>query len=108
MAHYLLIESRDPYEYGDPAQFADLALDLAEAGNQVTFFLIQNGVLVTRKGAKAATLEKLRNKVTVLADEFSLRERGIKPDRLASGVRTSHVDQLVDMLMADGCKAVWH
>ena len=110
MARYLLIESRDPFEYGDPAQFADLALDLAGAGNDVTFFLIQNGVLVTRRGAKADSLRKLgaSGKVSVLADEFSLRERGIWRDKLASGVTTASMDQLMDLLMTDGCKAVWH
>jgi len=110
LAQYLLIESRDPYEYGDPEQFADLAVDLAGAGNDVTFFLIQNGVLVTRKGAKAGTLQKLAGagNVKVLVDEFSLRERGIAKDKLAAGVTSSNVDQLVDLLASDGCKAVWH
>jgi len=110
MAQYLLIESRDPYEYGDPAQFATLAQDLAGAGNQVTFFLVQNGVLASRKGAKADALRSLTGTrgMTVLADEFSLRERGIWRDKLADGVETAGIDQLVDLLITDGCKAVWH
>ncbi len=110
MAQYALIESRDPYEYGDPGQFADLAVDLASSGNAVTFFLIQNGVLVARKGAKTGTVDKLTasGKVTVAADDFSLRERGIRPDNLSTGIRTSNVESLVDLLMTDGCKAIWH
>ena len=110
MAHYLLIESRDPFEYGDPIQFADLAVDLAGAGNQVTMFLVQNGVLVARAGAAGGTLQKLAGeaRITVLADEFSLRERGIWPEKLAGGVNYGSMDQFVDLLMADDVKAVWH
>jgi len=43
----------------------------------------------------------------VLADEFSLRERGIKPDALREGVRSAPLDVLVDQL-ADGRKTMWH
>src|SRR4029450_6336607 len=45
MADYLLIESRDPFESNDVGYYCDLARGLVEAGNQVTLFLVQNGVL---------------------------------------------------------------
>ena len=80
MANYLLIESRDPFEYGDARYMYNLAGDLSRKGNSVTLFLIQNGVLVTRPGVKENPLDYLFQEtqtVKVLADEFSLRERGI-------------------------------
>ncbi len=46
--------------------------------------------------------------VTLLADEVSLRQRGISPERRAEGVRVSKVDELTDLLMEKSDKAIWH
>ncbi len=111
MASYLLIESRDPFEYADSASFYQVAADLAKAGNQVTFFLVQNGVLPARRGAARSPVAKLRKdapSVSILADDFSLRERAITQDRLAAGVSSSPIDRLVDLLADPNTKAVWH
>jgi sulfur relay (sulfurtransferase) DsrF/TusC family protein len=111
MAKYLLIESRDPYEYADTHYFYDLAGDLARRGNEVVFFLIQNGVLVTREGAqpnKVAALQAAAPRIRVLADEFSLRERGIRPEAVIADVEITDVGRLVDLLMDDGRKPIWH
>jgi len=111
MAKYLLIESRDPFEYGDVNYFCGVARDLASAGNSVTLFLIQNGVLMCRNGVANNPLPSVLKgslKVDVRADDFSLRERGINAGSLVSGVKQSSVDELVDLLTADGIKAVWH
>ncbi len=43
----------------------------------------------------------------MLADEFSLRERAISADELASGVRAAPLDVVIDR-MADGAKTIWH
>jgi hypothetical protein len=43
--------------------------------------------------------------VTVLADDFSLQERGIA--KLAEGVTAAPIDVVVDHLAA-GHKAIWH
>ena len=110
MAKYLLIESRDPFETNDVGTyFYDLAAGLAKEGNEVTLFLVQNGVLPARKSAKSEPLcSKLaQSGVTVLADEFSLRERGIPAARLATGVKAAPLDVVVDQL-AEGRKALWH
>jgi sulfur relay (sulfurtransferase) complex TusBCD TusD component (DsrE family) len=108
---YLLIESRDPYEYADTNYFYELARDLADRGNEVAFFLVQNGVLVARNGAKPDKVGELRQaapRVRVLADEFSLRERGIGRDTTAPGIEVTEIGTLVDLLVEDGRKAVWH
>jgi hypothetical protein len=81
MAGYLLIESRDTFGTGEFAFFHDLARRLARAGDQVTPFLAQNGVMPARAGARAPSLSELvQTGVEVLADDFSLRERGISTD----------------------------
>jgi predicted peroxiredoxin len=108
MAKYLLIESRDPFESNDAAQWTQLAKGLAGEGNEVTLFLVQNGVLGARRSARSAALEEAAESgVQVLADEFSLRERGIAVDRLARGVKPSPLDVVIDQL-SEGRKALWH
>ena len=59
MASYLLIESRDPYDSNDVWFCCDLARQLAEQGDEVTVFLVQNGVLPARTGARADGLSGL-------------------------------------------------
>ena len=106
MAQYLLIESRDPFESNDVGYYYELAKGLVEAGNQVTLFLTQNGVLSARPSTHSAALGALaRSGVTVLADDFSLQERGIA--KLSEGVAAAPIDVVVDHLAA-GHKTLWH
>jgi hypothetical protein len=108
MASYLLIESRDPFESADVGFSHDLARRLAGAGNQVTLFLVQNGVMSARAGAVAPKFGELAQAgVEILADDFSLRERGIRADRLQPGVKPSALDLVIDRF-AGGVKAIWH
>ena len=106
MAQYLLIESRDPFESRDVEYYYELAGGLVENGNQVTLFLTQNGVLAARPSAHSAALSALaQSGVTVLADDFSLQERGIV--KLADGIAAAPIDVVVDHLAA-GHKTLWH
>ncbi len=108
MAKYLLIESRDPFDSNDCAHFCLLAERLAAAGNDVTFFPVQNGVLPARSGAQSKLLADLAAAgVVVLADSFALAERGICTDKLIAGVAAAPLDIVVDQL-AEGRKAIWH
>jgi len=108
MSDFLLIESRDPYETNDVAYFYDVATGLAKEGHSVTLFLVQNGVLPARPSARSEALSAVSKAgVRVLADEFSLRERGIPASRLAVGVKAAPLDVVIDRL-AEGCKALWH
>ena len=102
MGKYLLIESRDPFDCADVGYYYDLAKGLAAAGNAVTLFLVQNGVLAARPSAHSQALAAVGGGgVIVLADEFSLRERGIAGDGLVAGVAAAPLDTVVDHL-ADG------
>jgi sulfur relay (sulfurtransferase) complex TusBCD TusD component (DsrE family) len=108
MAYYLLIETRDPFESADTGFCHDLAQRLAAAGERVTLFLVQNGVMPARAGAAAAGFPELaQTGIEILADEFSLRERGISADRLQAWVKPCALDAVIDRL-AEGCKAIWH
>jgi sulfur transfer complex TusBCD TusB component (DsrH family) len=107
MSRYILIQSKSPWESGDVGHFYALARELGERGD-VTFFLVQNGVMAARIGASDAGLDGiLGGKVRVLADDFSLRERGIEAGSLKEGVRSGAIEEVVDLL-AGGAKALWH
>ena len=108
MGCYLLIGSRDPFDSNDTQNLYDLASGLKRQGHDVTLFLVQNGVLPARPGARSAALTELANVgVEVLADDFSLKERGIDAGRLTEGVVAASLDVVVDQL-GDGRKAIWH
>jgi sulfur transfer complex TusBCD TusB component (DsrH family) len=108
MPKYVFIESRDPYESGDCARFAEMVEGLQRRGDEATLYLVQNGVLGARRGAAANSLlaGMARNKVRILADSFSLRERGIRD--MANDVTSSGMTYLVDLILEPGVKAVWH
>jgi sulfur relay (sulfurtransferase) complex TusBCD TusD component (DsrE family) len=107
MPSYLLIESRDPFEGKGFGQRCHLAAALTANGATVTLFLVENGVLVARSAARAHELEKLaRSGVSVLADEFALRERGITASELAGHVKSARLDALVERL-ASGAVTLW-
>jgi predicted peroxiredoxin len=108
MTGYLLIESRDPFDSNDTQTVCDLATGLKRQGHDVTLFLVQNGVLPARPGAHSAALTALAGAgVEVLADDFSLKERGIAAGGLIQGVAAASLEVVVDRL-ADGRKAIWH
>jgi predicted peroxiredoxin len=109
VSQYLLIESKGPLDGG---QYGfDLAQQLGNLGHAVTLYLVQDGVFTARKrfdaGEKLLDQASARN-VTLLADEISLRQRGITKDRLSETVRASTTDELVDLLMERSDKAIWH
>ena len=109
MANYLFIESRDPFESRDTDFVADTATALKQRGNDVTVFLVQNGVLAARRKARPNYVSHLAEAgITLLADNFSLAERGIGAAELHRAVQESSVEALVDVLVADGTKVIWH
>jgi sulfur relay (sulfurtransferase) complex TusBCD TusD component (DsrE family) len=105
-----MIESRDPYESGDVSYFYNLAADLAEAGEQVTLFLVQNGALAARRDAKGDPLGGvLKSRTEVLVDSFALRERGIQDAERHPSVKPAEIGDLVDHIMTqNGVKVLWH
>ncbi|HEX7294322.1 MAG TPA: DsrE family protein [Pyrinomonadaceae bacterium] len=109
MATYIFIETRDPFESRDTRFIEETAAALKNRRNNVTIFLMQNGVLACRRKADDPYVSRLlKAGVALLADDFSLSERGIRSDELHEGVRSASVDELVDALVQADTKAVWH
>ena len=109
MAKYLLIETKSPLEGGRYA--FDLGKQLRDLRHDVTIYLLQDAVFAARTSFAAGSdllQEAEKSGLTVLADSVSLRQRGVVGDRVAKRVRTSDIDELVDLLMERSDKAIWH
>lgn len=108
MSTYFLVESGEIAEPGMAIPAADMAADLARSGHDVTVFLVQNGVFPARRSAGGDALAAARTAgVRFLADDFSLRERGIGADGLCTAVAPSPLETVVDRLAA-GDKMLWY
>lgn len=109
LSRYLLIETRGPLDGGDYS--FELARQLREDRHEVTIYLLQDAVFVARRSfqrGEALLAGAGQRGLTVLADEVSLRQRGVTGERLAPGVRPSGMGELVDLLMERADKAIWH
>ena len=105
---YLVVESRDPFESHGFARRCELAAALRADGASVTVFLVENGVIGARGSARLRELEQLaKSGVVVLADEFSLRERGIAQSELAAAVKRVGLDAVVEQMVA-GARVLWN
>jgi len=101
MSKYLLIQSRDAYESTAVREHVEWAGALRRQGLEVAIYLVQNGVLSSRSGADNEELqEAMAAGIEVLADGFSLRERGIAMGEVARGVRPAAIESVVDRLAA--------
>jgi hypothetical protein len=107
MANYLIIASEDPFESRRAERMRELAVSLARRGGSVSVYLAQNAVLGARRAGKAKACAALLTEcIDVLADDFSLRERGIAPKALLPGVKIASLDVVVARL-AHGWKTFW-
>ncbi|MBW2696740.1 MAG: DsrE family protein [Deltaproteobacteria bacterium] len=107
MSSYLLIETREPFDGREAQTCYGLATELAQGGSDVALFLIENGVLPARAGAASGLDRLVADEVRILADEFSLSERGIDIHRLENGIEPADISEIIDALVA-GAKAIWH
>jgi sulfur relay (sulfurtransferase) complex TusBCD TusD component (DsrE family) len=109
MTNYLFIETRDPFASRDTEFLEQTASALKQRGHAVTVFLVQNGVLAARKNGRDSYLSRLAAAgVTLLADDFSLCERGIQAPELQPSIQPSGMEALVDALLEENTKAIWH
>lgn len=105
MAKYFLIESRSPFESPEVINNYELAANLANNGNQVTLFLVENGVFAAREAAQVEYISKLTN-VNLLADDFSLRERGISTSEIKETITVAEITTVIEA-MATETKTMW-
>ena len=107
MTRYVFIQSRDPFASRDADFVEETAIAAKERGHEVTVFLVQNGVLAAREGARRLG-RLVEAGVMLLADDLSLRERGIRADEIVAGVQEAGISALVDAIAQKKTKAIWH
>lgn len=109
MRHYVILESRDPFESRDTDFVKTTVQALKKDGADVTVFLLQNGAFASRKNARTNYLPQLAEAgAKLLVDQFSLEERSIKKDEIHTFLGISSMDELVDLLLQPETKAIWH
>jgi len=109
MSNYVFVESRDPFESKADRFVVETATALKQRGNSVAVFLVQNGVLAARRNSLNSHLPALSQAgITLLADDFSLSERGIQESELLPGIQRASIDSLVDALAQEKTKVIWH
>ena len=109
MSRYVFIESRDPFTSKDTSFVSDTASELSRNGHDVYVYLVQNGVLTGRTTARGSHISKMAEAgVTLLTDDFSLCERGISVGELNPAIKPCEIEELVDLIVQEDTKAMWH
>ena len=106
MKGLMIVESRDPTAHGDVDWMGRLATAVHGDGVPTAIFLADNGVLGARQGAISAVGDWIAAGVTVSADRFALRERGISDAQLVPGVAPADLEAVLDSL-ASGASVIW-
>lgn len=108
MSRYFFIQSQDPFTESRTHHQFDLAKRLAAAGHDVTVLLVQNAVIVARRGARYMLFDVLQDSgVELRADAFSLRQRAIDPEQLKCGIATADLGLAIDAML-NGDKVIWN
>ena len=108
MSDYVFLQSQDPFTETQTLAQYQLIHNLATKDNRVTLYLIQNGVMPARRGALCKPFDLLCNQnINVVADRFSLEQRGIELDQLKSGVNAEEIGVVIDAMLR-GDKVIWN
>lgn len=107
MGLYLLIETRSVFESPEVADFLSLARELADKGDRVILYLIQNAVLMAKSGSHVKGLAQKAN-IAVKVDDLSIKQRSIRKPEIYKGIEISGMTEFVELLTRENCRPVWH
>lgn len=102
MKELVIVETRDAAEHRGPERTAELAAGMRSEKVPTTIFLTENGVFAARRGRTWFDAAMAAG-VSIAADEFALKERGITPDEVQDGISLGDVGLIVDRLAAGSC-----
>ena len=106
MSNFTLILSQGPFHSRFPFT-NEMAKQLKAQGHKVTVFLVQNGTLSARESPAGEPLKELAGSgIEILADNFSLQERGIAQGEMPGHISVANLERIVDDLAA-GHKVLW-
>ncbi|MFF2546341.1 hypothetical protein ACFVUY_27780 [Kitasatospora sp. NPDC058063] len=104
---YLLVESQG-HSAPQEAGFRRDALAQAEAGRPVLMFLVQDGVALALPGSDATLDDFQRAGGRLVADDFSLTQRGLDGRALRPTVRVTGMGEMAEWMLDPDVKVVWH
>ncbi len=106
MSSLLLVLSKDPYTTETPDLVLDIGLNAKGKGNNVTLYLVEDGVTAARKsefGNKLASAQK--KGIKIYADDKAVLSRSLT-NKLINGVEIKEIGTLLDFIM-DYDKVAW-
>jgi sulfur relay (sulfurtransferase) complex TusBCD TusD component (DsrE family) len=106
MTNLLLVLSKDPYTTETPDLVLDIGLNANEKGNDVSFYLIEDGITAARRsefGNKLAAAQK--KGIKIFADDKAVLSRSLT-DKLIGGVEIKEIGTLLDYIM-EYDRVVW-
>lgn len=106
MVNLLLIMSKDPYTTETPDLVLDIGLNSKEKGNDVTLYLVEDGVTAARKSEFGDKLAAAHKKgIKIYADDKAVLSRSLT-DKLIGWVQIKEIGALLDYIM-DYDRVVW-
>ncbi len=106
MTNLLMVLSKDPYTTETPDLALDIGLDAKEKGNDVSFYLVEDGVTAARKSEFGDKLSAAHKKgIKIYADDKAVLSRSLT-DKLISWVEIKEIGTLLDFIM-EYDRVVW-
>ncbi|MCZ7355356.1 MAG: DsrE family protein [Candidatus Methanoperedens sp.] len=99
MTSLLLVLSKDPYTTETPDLVVDIGINAKEKGNDVSLYLIEDGVTAARKSEFGKKLEAAHKKgIKIYADDKAVLSRSLT-NKLISWVEVKEIGTLLDFIM---------
>ncbi len=106
MTNLLMVLSKDPYTTETPDLVLDIGLNAKEKGNDVTLYLIEDGVTAARKSEFGNKLAAANKKgIKIYADDKAVLSRSLT-NKLTGSVEIKEIGTLLDYIM-DYDRVVW-
>ncbi len=106
MANLLMVLSKDPYTTETPDLVLDIGLDAKEKGNDVSLYLVEDGVTAARKSEFGNKLSAAHKKgIKIYADDKAVLSRSLT-NKLISWVEIKEIGTLLDFIM-EYDRVVW-
>ncbi len=106
MTNLLMVLSKDPYTTETPDLALDIGLDAKEKGNDVSFYLVEDGVTAARKSEFGDKLSAAHKKgIKIYADDKAVLSRSLT-NKLISWVEIKEIGTLLDFIM-EYDRVVW-
>ncbi len=99
MTNLLMVLSKDPYTTETPDLALDIGLDAREKGNDVSLYLVEDGVTAARKSEFGDKLSAAHKKgIKIYADDKAVLSRSLT-NKLISWVEIKEIGTLLDFIM---------